>query len=167
MSGSTLNPGTHEMDSSISSRQPPLQRLESRGCKAKMSPALNFNPATKIFSFVKIKMQISKLLPYFYVKKKIKSRLPWPGRCQVTMPRHGPSPVMNGAPSPAGSSPRTGAAATPHSPRALQRVCHETAQRASCKGQGEISGSVRPTLAWLGGCWHGTSEVHRAFVVQQ
>lgn len=70
MSGSSLNPGTHEMDSSVLSRQPPLQRLEPQGFKAKMSPALNSNPATKISSFAKIKTQISELLSYFDVNKK-------------------------------------------------------------------------------------------------
>lgn len=70
MSGLSLNPGTHEMDSSISLRQPPLQCLEPQRFEAETSPALNFDPATKLFSFAKVKMQISELLTYFDVNKK-------------------------------------------------------------------------------------------------
>ena len=57
---------------------------------------------------------------------------------------------------------------SPHSPRALQRVCHETAQRAGRKGQGDIlavGGSVCPALARQGGGRPGTTGVHRAFVL--
>lgn len=46
------------------------------------------------------------------------------------MPWHGPSPVMNGTPSPAGGSHRT--AAAPHNPRALQWVCLGFQQQEGC-----------------------------------